>query len=43
MIQAQGEVLDNIEANLEEADDYLESATVHLKSAKELHESTKSK
>ena len=43
MIQAQGEILDNIENNIEDANDYMEQAQVHLKSAKELHEDTKSK
>ena len=33
LIQAQGEMLDNIEANLEDATDYVEKAEVHLKNA----------
>jgi len=30
LIQAQGEMLDNIEANLKDANDYMEKAEVHL-------------
>jgi len=33
MIQEQGEMLDNIEANLESANDYMEKAEDHLKDA----------
>ena len=43
LIQAQGEMLDNIEANLEDATDYVEKAEVHLKNAQELHEKNRSK
>lgn len=37
LIQAQGEMLDNIEANLEDANDYVEKAEMQLQHAKELH------
>ena len=37
LIQAQGEMLDNIEANLNDANDYLEKAEVHLQKAKSWH------
>jgi t-SNARE complex subunit (syntaxin) len=33
LIQAQGEMLDNIEANLEDANDYMEKAETQLKHA----------
>lgn len=33
LIQAQGEMLDNIEANLEDANDYMEKAEVKLANA----------
>ena len=43
MIQAQGEILDNIEANIEDTNDYMEKAQVNLKNAQELHEESKTK
>ena len=36
-------MLDNIEANLEDANDYMEKAENHLKNAKDLHEKNRSK
>lgn len=43
LIQAQGEMLDNIEANLEDANDYMEKAETQLQNAQQLHEKTRSK
>ena len=42
MIQAQGEMLDNIEANMQDANDYMEKAEDNLENAKKLHESSRS-
>jgi len=36
-------MLDNIEANLEDANDYMEKAEVQLKNAQKLHENTRQK
>lgn len=41
LIQAQGEMLDNIEANLEDANEYLEKAEDNLQKAKKWHEKTR--
>ena len=43
LIQAQGEMLDNIEANLEDANDYMEKAETQLEHAQQLHENSRSK
>ena len=43
MISAQGEMLDNIESNLEDANDYMEKAETQLKHAQELHQENRSK
>jgi t-SNARE complex subunit (syntaxin) len=37
LIQAQGEVLDNIESNLEDAEDYLEKAETNLETAQNIN------
>ena len=37
LIQAQGEMLDNIEKNLEEAEDYMEKAESNLETAQEIN------
>lgn len=41
MIDQQGEQLDNIEANLDDAIDYVEKAETHLKEAQEVHKKTR--
>lgn len=43
LIQAQGEMLDNIENNLDQAHDYVEKAEVQLQHAQEIHDKTKSR
>ena len=43
LIQAQGEMLDNIEANLEDANDYMEKAEDSLHHAQDLHEEARSR
>ena len=43
MISAQGEMLDNIESNLEDANDYMEKAETALKHAQEVHQENRSK
>ena len=43
LIAAQGEMLDNIEANLDDANDYLEKAEVQLEHAQELHKKGRSR
>lgn len=43
LIQAQGEQLDNIESNMDDAIDYVEKAEVHLRNATEIHQKTRGK
>lgn len=37
MVQAQGEILDNIELNIQDAKDYMKKAVVQLDKAKKSH------
>ncbi len=41
MVQAQGEMLDNIELNIQEAVDYVKKANVQLAKAKKSHMTSK--
>ena len=43
LVQAQGEMLDNIEANLQETNDYLEKAEGNLENAKQIAETNRNK
>lgn len=43
LIQAQGEILDSILTNMEEARDYVKKANVNFKEAKEVHKKTRTK
>ena len=43
MIQQQGEMLDNIESNLIEANDYLDKAEASLENAQNIHKKNRSK
>jgi syntaxin 1B/2/3 len=43
LIQAQGEMLDNIEANLEDANDYVEKAETQLRNAQKIHKEGRNK
>ena len=43
LVQAQGEMLDNIEANLTETENYLEKAETHLESAEAIHKKNRGK
>ena len=43
LIRAQGEMLDSIEANLDDANDYMEKAEQQLQNAQEMHKKNRSK
>jgi t-SNARE complex subunit (syntaxin) len=43
LVQMQGEMLDNIEQNLTEANDYMEKAETNLQTAQTIHEQNRSK
>ena len=37
MVEAQGEMLDNVERNLQDTENYLEKAEDHIEEAEEIH------
>ena len=43
MVKAQGELLDNVEANLQDTENYLEKAGVHIEAAEDIHKGNRKK